>query len=167
MSVAEVANTSRQYFGIALAAMVADQATKYAIARSLDLGQSVTLTPFFNIVHVLNPGAAFSFLADAGGWQRWFFIVLGTAIAIGLSLLLYRGVADRREALGYSLLMGGALGNVMDRIWGGAVVDFLDMHVAGWHWPAFNVADIAINAGVGALLWASLRPAPVLANSPQ
>lgn len=158
---------SRRHFGVAVAAVVIDQASKYAIAQSLNLGESVTLTPFFNIVHVLNPGAAFSFLAEAGGWQRCFFITLGTVISFGLSIVLYRGVADRREALGYSLLLGGALGNVIDRILGGGVIDFLDVHVAGWHWPAFNVADIAINAGVGVLLWASLRPAPVVANSPQ
>ena len=147
--------TSRRYFGVALAAVIADQGTKFAITQWLDLGQSVALTPFFNLVHVLNPGAAFSFLAGAGGWQRHFFILLGTGISLWLAFLLHKGVPNRWEAGGYSLLLGGAMGNVIARVWGGAVIDFLDVHVAGWHWPAFNVADIAINIGVGLLLWSS------------
>ena len=146
---------SRRYFGVALAAGIADQGTKFAITQWLDLGQSVVVTLFFNLVHVLNPGAAFSFLAGAGGWQRYFFILLGTGISLWLAFLLHKGVPNRWEAGGYSLLLGGAMGNVIDRVWGGAVIDFLDVHVAGWHWPAFNVADIAINIGVGLLLWSS------------
>ena len=146
---------SRRYFGMALAAVIADQGTKFAITQWLDLGQSVALTSFFNLVHVLNSGAAFSFLAGAGGWQRYFFILLGTSISLWLAVLLHKGAPNRVEAFGYSLLLGGAMGNVIDRVWGGAVIDFLDVHVAGWHWPAFNFADIAINVAVGLLLWAS------------
>lgn len=163
----EVAVSSRQYFGVALAAMSADQGTKFAITQWLDLGQSVPLTSFFNLVHVLNPGAAFSFLAGAGGWQRYFFIVLGTAVSLWLVVLLHKGVENRWEARGYSLLLGGAMGNVIDRVLGGAVIDFLDVHLAGWHWPAFNVADIAINLGVGLLLWASFVRPPASTPSPQ
>ncbi len=160
----EAATSSRAYLGVALAAVIADQGTKFAITQSLSLGQSIPLTSFFNLVHVLNPGAAFSFLAGAGGWQRYFFIVLGTAISIWLVVLLYKGVENSKEARGYSLILGGAMGNVIDRVWGGAVIDFLDVHVAGWHWPAFNVADITINVGVGLLLWASFTRPVVLAE---
>jgi len=165
--ISQAAVSSRAYFGVALAAVIADQGTKFAITQSLYLGQSVALTPFFNLVHVLNPGAAFSFLAGAGGWQRYFFVVLGTAISIWLVVLLHKGVENRWEACGYSLLLGGAMGNVSDRVWGGAVIDFLDVHVAGWHWAAFNVADIAINLGVGLLLWSSFVRHPVLTESTQ
>lgn len=164
---AEVKVTSRRYFGVALVAVIADQGTKFAITQWLDLGQSVALTPFFNLVHVLNPGAAFSFLAEVGGWQRYFFILLGTGISLWLAVLLHKGVENRWEACGYSLLLGGAMGNVIDRVWGGAVIDFLDVHAASWHWPAFNVADIAINMGVGLLLWVSFVQPQVLTDSAQ
>ena len=158
---------SRRYFGVALVAVIADQGTKFAITQWLDLGQSVAVTPFFNLVHVLNPGAAFSFLAEAGGWQRYFFIRLGTGISLWLAVLLHKGVENRWEACGYSLLLGGAMGNVIDRVWGGAVIDFWDVHAASWHWPAFNVADIAINMGVGLLLWVSFVQPQVLTDSAQ
>jgi len=164
---AEVNVASRRYFGVALVAVIADQGTKFAITQWLDLGQSVALTPFFNLVHVLNPGAAFSFLAEAGGWQRYFFILLGTGISLWLAVLLHKGVENRWEACGYSLLLGGAMGNVIDRVWGGAVIDFLDVHAASWHWPSFNVADIAINMGVGLLLWVSFVQPQVLTDSAQ
>ena len=164
---AEVNVASRRYFGVALVAVIADQGTKFAITQWLDLGQSVALTPFFNLVHVLNPGAAFSFLAEAGGWQRYFFILLGTGISLWLAVLLHKGVENRWEACGYSLLLGGAMGNVIDLVWGGAVIDFLDVHAASWHWPAFNVADIAINMGVGLLLWVSFVQPQVLTDSAQ
>jgi signal peptidase II len=144
-----------RWFVPALLALLIDQGSKWIIGQWLPLGYQVEVTAYFNLVHVLNPGAAFSFLAGAGGWQRYFFIVLGVAVAIYLGVMLYRGDANRWEALGYSLVLGGALGNVTDRLFGGAVVDFLDFHVSGWHWPAFNVADIAINAGVALLLWAT------------
>ena len=133
-----------------------DQATKYAIQVLLPLRGSIEVTPFFNLVHVLNPGAAFSFLADAGGWQRYLFTGLGTAVSVFLAFALWRGVRSRLETAAYVGMMGGALGNVIDRLRIGAVVDYLDFHWLGWHWPAFNLADIFVVTGAGLLLLASV-----------
>ena len=105
---------------------------------------------------VFNPGAAFSFLSDAGGWQRWFFIALALAVSGWLTLLIRSHAAERLLPLAAALILGGALGNVIDRIRFGAVVDFQDVHAAGWHWPAFNVADSAISLGVALLIWQQL-----------
>ena len=116
------------------------------------------VTSWFNIVHVLNPGAAFSFLADAGGWQRWFLVVVGITVSLVLAWWLRRGVASRLEAAAYVGLIGGALGNVADRLRLGAVVDYLDLHWRGLHWPAFNLADILVVGGAGQLLLASFVP---------
>ena len=114
-------------------------------------GKQVEITPFFNLVHVLNPGAAFSFLAGASGWQRYFFITLGLLVAVWLIRQL-KQTLPRFEAVGYSLILGGALGNVVDRLLRGQVVDFLDFHWQGMHWPAFNLAEVAISIGVGCLI---------------
>jgi signal peptidase II len=109
------------------------------------------VTPFFNLVHVLNPGAAFSFLAGAGGWQRWFFLAIALGASIWLAWMLSKPVR-RLEALAYSLILGGAVGNGFDRVARGQVVDYLDFHLRGTHWPAFNIADVAITGGVVALI---------------
>ena len=114
------------------------------------------MLPFFNLALVFNPGAAFSFLSDAGGWQRWFFVALALAVSVWLTLLIRSHAAERLLPLAAALILGGALGNVIDRIRFGAVVDFLDVHAAGWHWPAFNVADAAISMGVALLIWQQL-----------
>lgn len=135
------------WLGIAVVVAIADQLTKWWLASSLAPGEVVAITPFFNLVHVFNRGAAFSFLADAGGWQRFFFIAI-TVAAMGLILYLLRRHADEPVfCLGLSLILGGAAGNLYDRIAHGHVVDFLDFHAAGWHWPAFNVADSGITVG--------------------
>ncbi len=140
-------------FAIVLAGL--DQAVKYAVQIFLPLRASIEITPFFNWVHVLNPGAAFSLLADAGGWQRGLFIGVGTTVSAVLALALWRGVSSRLETAAYVGLIGGALGNVTDRLRLGAVVDYLDFHWQGWHWPAFNLADIFVVGGAGLLLLAS------------
>ncbi|WP_416243283.1 signal peptidase II [Azospira sp. APE16] len=142
---------------LAVGVMLADQVAKRQIVASLPYGASEPLTPFFNLVHVLNPGAAFSFLAGAGGWQRYFFMVLALAVSAFLTFLLLRQTLRRFEAGGYSLVLGGALGNATDRLLHGAVVDYLDFHLAGWHWPAFNLADSAIVLGVLLLLYGSAK----------
>lgn len=142
---------------------LADQGLKRLVASTLRLGEQVEVTGWFNLVHVLNPGAAFSFLADAGGWQRWFFVVLGIGVSVVLAVLLRRGVHRRMEALAYAGLIGGALGNVLDRLHTGAVVDYLDLHWRGMHWPAFNLADILVVGSAGLLVLASFaqsRPPP-------
>ena len=142
--------------------LAADQALKQVVESTLVLGERVEVTAWFNLVHVLNPGAAFSFLADAGGWQRWFFTALGIAVSVVLAVVLYRGVQRRLEAIAYVGLIGGALGNVADRLRIGAVVDYLDLHWQGWHWPAFNLADILVVGSAGLLVLASFnaRAAP-------
>lgn len=127
--------------------LVTDQTIKQTIVALTPYGANYPITSFFNLVHVWNQGAAFSFLADAGGWQRYFFIAFGTAVPAVLAWLLRRGVANWMAALAYSFIIGGALGNVIDRIALGFVVDYLDFHWRGWHWPAFNAADMAITSG--------------------
>lgn len=124
-----------------------DQAIKISTATVLPLGGSMAVTPWFNWVHVLNPGAAFSFLAEAGGWQRHFFTILAGIICFYLLYLLWRGVKSRSETVSHILIIGGALGNVVDRIRIGAVVDYLDFYWQTWHWPAFNLADIFVVFG--------------------
>jgi signal peptidase II len=145
-----------QWLLLAAAIIVADFATKAWVLGTFHLHESVAVTSFFNLVLVMNPGASFSFLADAGGWQKWFFITLALAISAWLVALIRRHAAEKLMPTSLALVLGGALGNVIDRIRFGAVVDFLDFHVAGWHWPAFNVADSAISIGVVLLLWLQL-----------
>ncbi|RFP40157.1 signal peptidase II, partial [Klebsiella oxytoca] len=139
------------WFTVAASAVMTDQLTKFAIIRTFAYGEQVEITPFFNLVHVLNPGAAFSFLANAGGWQRYFFITLGLAVSAWLGRMLCQQ-RPRLEAMGYSLILGGALGNVADRVLRGSVVDFLDFHWQLVHWPAFNLADVAITSGAALLI---------------
>jgi signal peptidase II len=136
-----------RWWALAISLATADQFTKLAVSTWLPYGQSISLTGFFNLVHVWNTGAAFSFLADAGGWQRYFFIVVTLGVSICLILMLSRP-RRKMEALGYSLILGGALGNGFDRIVRGYVIDSLDFYWRGWHWPAFNLADSGITLGV-------------------
>ncbi len=144
---------------LALAALVLllDQATKAWMLASFRLMESQSVTSFFNLVLVYNSGAAFSFLAGAGGWQKWFFVVLALGISVWLLSLLRRHAQERLLPASLSLILGGAIGNVVDRLRFDAVVDFLDFHLAGYHWPAFNVADSAITVGVALMLWHQFR----------
>ncbi len=139
------------WYSVALVVLAIDQATKSLIDLTTPLGWSLEVTPFFNLVHVLNPGAAFSFLAGAGGWQRWFFLAIALGASIWLVWMLTKPV-HRLEALAYSLILGGAIGNGFDRVARGQVVDYLDFHLRGMHWPAFNIADVAITGGAVALI---------------
>lgn len=131
-----------------LAGLIAlfDQAVKFVVASLMPLGTRWEIAPFFNLVHMRNPGAAFSFLAGAGGWQRYFFIALAIAASAWLIWMLRRNL-PRMEAVAYALILGGALGNVVDRMGRGQVVDYLDFYWRAWHWPAFNLADMAISLG--------------------
>ncbi|MFN3593352.1 MAG: signal peptidase II [Thiobacillaceae bacterium] len=137
--------------------LVLDQASKRLVMASLTPYQEViAVTPFFNLVHVHNTGAAFSLFADQPGWQRWFFLAVAS-IASGVILWLLAATRGRTLfAIGLALILGGALGNLIDRLAYGHVVDFLDFHAAGWHWPAFNLADSAITLGAGLLIWDGL-----------
>jgi len=146
-----------RWLGIAAAIIVLDQATKFAIADWLAGGRVVEVTSFFNFVLAHNAGAAFSFLAGAAGWQRFFFSTIAVVAAIWIVVLLRQHAHETVFCLALSLILGGALGNLIDRVWLGAVVDFLDFHAMGWHWPAFNVADSAITCGAALIVIDSLR----------
>lgn len=139
------------FLGFSALIALADQLIKWLVQQSMAYGQSVEITPFFNWVHVWNKGAAFSLFADGGGWQRYFFI----AIAVVVSAVLVKLIRDshkRTEALAYSMVLGGAFGNVIDRVFRGYVVDYLDFHWQSRHWPAFNLADVFIVLGVAMIL---------------
>lgn len=140
-------------FGVllALVVIVLDQLSKLWIFNHFVPGESVTVTPFFNLVLVFNPGAAFSFLADHAGWQRWFFSVIALSISGWILWQLRSARSGTWFTVSLALIMGGALGNLIDRLWLGMVIDFMDMHAGGWHWPAFNIADSAVC--VGAVLY--------------
>ncbi|MEP7300310.1 MAG: signal peptidase II [Caldimonas sp.] len=140
------------WLGIALAAVLLDQLTKTLISGSFALHDSRTVTSFFNLVRAHNTGAAFSFLAGAAGWQRWFFIGLGAAATVFIVWLLARHGHQRLFGWALALILGGAVGNVIDRILHGHVVDFLQFHWAGAYFPSFNVADSAITVGAGLLI---------------
>jgi len=141
-----------RWFALAAAIVAADQATKAIVLGRFSYGERLELTGFFNLVLVYNKGAAFSFLSDAAGWQTP--LLIGFAVvAIGiLGTLIVRSSGRRLFCTGLALILGGALGNLIDRFRYGQVVDFLDLHAAGWHWPAFNVADSAITIGAVLLI---------------
>ncbi|MFM8918893.1 MAG: signal peptidase II [Limnohabitans sp.] len=141
-----------RWLGVALIILMLDQLTKIAVVGAFQLGETLPITSFFNLVRVHNPGAAFSFLADAGGWQRWFFTGLGVLAAGVMVYLLRMHAGQTLFCLALSLLLGGAVGNVIDRLLYSYVIDFLDFYYGTWHFPAFNVADSAITVGAGLLI---------------
>ena len=145
------------WLSIAVLAIVLDQLTKAAIVQYFRLGDSQTITPFFNLVRVHNSGAAFSFLAGASGWQRWFFVGLGAVAALFIVYLLRRHAGQRLFSCALALILGGALGNVIDRVMHGHVIDFIQVHAGGWYFPSFNVADSAITIGAACLIIDELR----------
>ena len=147
------------WLGLAALLFAADQATKLWILATYQLGDSTFVTGFFNIVRVHNTGAAFSFLADAGGWQRWFFTAVGVAAAVFIVWMLRTHPGEKLFAFALSCILGGAIGNVVDRLLHGYVVDWLDFHwpflagiFSGGHFPAFNIADAAITVGAVSLI---------------
>ncbi len=146
------------WLGLALILLIADQFTKTLILGYYRLGDATYVTSFFEVVRVHNTGAAFSFLASASGWQRWFFIALGVVAALFILWMLRQHAGQKLFAFSMACLLGGAVGNVIDRALHGYVVDFIHLHYAGWSFPAFNVADMAITAGaVGMILDELLR----------
>ena len=136
----------------ALVVLIVDQFTKVLILGYYQLGDSTPVASFFNVVRVHNTGAAFSFLANAGGWQRWLFTGIGVAAALLILWMLKSHPGQKLFAFAMASILGGAIGNVLDRIFYGYVVDFLDFHWKGWHFPAFNVADSAITLGAICLI---------------
>ena len=130
-----------------------DQLTKVLVVRSFTLGQRRAIVDgFFDLTLVYNKGAAFSFLSSADGWQRWFFIALGTVAAVVIVFMLVRHGSQRLFGFGLAMILGGAVGNVIDRVWRGQVVDFLLFHHGDWYFPAFNAADSAITLGAALLI---------------
>ena len=140
------------WLGLSTIIVLADQLTKIVIERKFDFGDVRPVTGFFNLVLTYNKGAAFSFLANASGWQSRFFTVIGVAASLFIIYLLARHGTQRLFSLALALILGGAMGNVIDRLLHGHVIDFLDFHWRGWHWPAFNLADSAIVGGAALLI---------------
>lgn len=146
------------WLGLAALVAVLDQATKWIVLETMSYGEVIPITSFFKLVLVYNPGAAFSFLADHDGWQRWFFVGLAVIVCGWLLAMLRHHQAERALPTAFCLIIGGAVGNVIDRLVHGAVVDFLYFHYQQYGWPAFNLADSAISVGVALMLWTQFRP---------
>ncbi len=150
---------------IATLVLLLDQLSKWSALSNLKLGIPEEVLPFMNWLLLFNPGAAFSFLAQSSGWQRWFFTILGLAASLYILWLLRKNQSDKMLSWALSRILGGALGNVLDRIMYGAVVDFIDLHYGNWHWPAFNIADSAICIGATLIVFSELRKS--FGKSPQ
>lgn len=149
----------KPWMWLSVLVVVLDQATKYLAETLLVLHQPVPVWSWFNLLLTYNTGAAFSFLADAGGWQRWFFLGLGVAVSVGLVVWLMRlRPGEQRLAVALALILGGAVGNLIDRAWLGQVIDFIQLYYDRWYWPAFNLADSAISVGAVLLVIDSLWP---------
>ena len=147
-----------KWLWITLLVVVLDQVTKSAATSNLVMFQPVEVFPGFNFTLMHNKGAAFSFLSDASGWQRWFFTVIAIGVSIGILIWLTRLPSDHRlMAISLTLILGGAVGNVWDRVLLGYVIDFIDVYYADYHWPAFNIADSSIFVGACLLIFDSLR----------
>ncbi|ART47949.1 MAG: signal peptidase II [Burkholderiaceae bacterium] len=151
------------WYGLAAAVLLGDQFAKAVVSLLYGYGDQVAVTSFFNLVHFRNNGAAFSLLAGAGDWARFGFAALALGVSLWLIRLLRQGVS-KWEGVGYCLILGGALGNAVDRLLRGAVVDFLDFHWQGAHWPAFNLADVAIAFGAACLLAAAMHQGKAVAS---
>jgi signal peptidase II len=146
---------ARQAYGLAVVVWVLDRASKYYVVANLELGESIPVLPVFSWIRLHNTGAAFSFLSEAGGWQRWFFVLLAIGFAIFLvSEIRKLAAADHWLACTYGLILGGALGNGYDRLVDGYVVDFVLVHWQQYYFPAFNVADAGVSVGAASwILW--------------
>ncbi len=145
------------WLGIALIVVLFDQISKITMSRLLAFGQSEPVTSFFNLVMVYNKGAAFSFLADQQGWQRYLFAGISLAASLLIIWMLKRNPSQRLFCWALALILGGAIGNLIDRLAYGHVIDVLDVYFYGWHWPAFNVADSAITIGAGLFILDEFR----------
>ena len=147
-----------RWLWLSLLVVALDQGSKQLAEATLQLHERVPLLPVFNLTLAYNEGAAFSFLSDQGGWQRWLFTGLALGVTVVLLVWLSRlRPGERLLAAALALIVGGAVGNLIDRILWGHVIDFLDFHYQQWHWPAFNLADSAIVVGIGLFLLDSLR----------
>ena len=150
-----------KWLWLSLAVFALDQITKLWVVANFDLYESIQVVPQINITYVHNTGAAFSFLSSAGGWQRWFFVGVAVIASIILTVWLARlKTSDEWMAVTLSLILGGAIGNLFDRISYAYVIDFIDVYYQTWHWPVFNIADCAISIGVVMMLIDTFRPEP-------
>lgn len=147
----------RKWLAISAIVVILDIYTKHLIEGAFLYGDILTITSFFDLVRYHNEGAAFSFLANAGGWQKWFFSVISIVAIVVIIYLMRKHHTEKLFCSGLGLVLGGAIGNLYDRLTLGYVVDFLSVHYQGWYWPAFNVADSAICVGVGLLLLDSFK----------
>jgi len=150
-----------KWLSISLLVILLDQITKYLANTGLVYAEPVPVVPSFNLTLMYNRGAAFSFLSDAGGWQRWFFVTISVAASVLLIFWLSR--LKRQQwllAVALSLVLGGAVGNLIDRLWLGYVIDFIQLYYSSFYWPAFNVADSAITVGAALLIWDALFVKP-------
>ena len=147
-----------KWIWLAIAVVILDQLTKYVASTSLMMFKPIAVMPMFNWTLMHNTGAAFSFLADAGGWQRWFFAVIASVVSVVIVLWIKRlEQHEKWQAVALALILGGALGNVIDRIYLGYVVDFIQIYYQQWYWPAFNIADSAIFIGVVMIIIDSIK----------
>ena len=150
-----ICSTGLRWLWVVVAVLIIDLGSKFLILQNFALGETVPLFPSLNLHYARNYGAAFSFLADSGGWQRWFFSGIAIGICVVLTVLMYRSKASQKlNNIAYALIIGGALGNLFDRLWHGFVVDMIDFYVGDWHFATFNLADSAICIGAALIvLW--------------
>ncbi len=153
-------STGLRWLWVVVAVLIVDLGSKQLILQHFMLGETLPLFPSLNLHYARNYGAAFSFLADSGGWQRWFFAAIAIAICLALLVMMYRNAAsDRLNNIAYALIIGGALGNLFDRLWHGFVVDMIDFYVGNWHFATFNLADTAICIGAALVVLEGFLPA--------
>lgn len=147
-----------KWIWLAIVVVVFDQLTKYIASTSLEMHQPLAVMPMFNWTLMHNPGAAFSFLANEDGWQRWFFATIAVVVSVVIFLWIKKLEQHQKwQAISLALILGGAVGNVIDRIWLGYVVDFIQIYYQQWYWPAFNIADSAISIGVVMIIVDSIK----------
>ncbi|WP_241601953.1 signal peptidase II [Rosenbergiella nectarea] len=152
-------STGLRWLWVMVVVIVVDLSSKYWVMTSMQLHESRTLIPSLNLFYAHNYGAAFSFLADKGGWQRWMFAAIAVAIAVSLLLMMYRSRAEQKLTnIAYAMIIGGALGNLFDRAWHGFVVDFIDFYVGDWHFATFNIADCGICVGAALIVLEGFLP---------
>ncbi|HGJ5856301.1 signal peptidase II [Arsenophonus nasoniae] len=148
-----ICSTGLRWLWLTVVILIVDLSSKQLILNHFQLYESIPLMPYFNLAYAQNPGAAFSFLADKGGWQRWFFAFVAIVICVVLIVMMYRQSVNKKLSnIAYALVIGGALGNLCDRLVHGFVVDFIDFYVGDWHWPTFNIADMAICVGAALII---------------
>lgn len=148
-----ICSTGLRWLWLTVVILIVDLSSKQLILNHFQLYESIPLMPYFNLAYAQNPGAAFSFLADKGGGQRWFFAFVAIVICVVLIVMMYRQSVNKKLSnIAYALVIGGALGNLCDRLVHGFVVDFIDFYVGDWHWPTFNIADMAICVGAALII---------------